>query len=69
MSTAFGQSVAVQRGEGDRLTDAANTIFRKAEEGSAISPDFLTFILCMSILLGSWCSGKGVFHSWCNIIQ
>lgn len=46
MATAFGQDVAVQRGEGDQVTKAANTVFRAAEEGSAISLEFLTFILC-----------------------
>ena len=49
MATAFGQDVAVQRGEGDQVTKAANTVFRAAEEGSTISLEFLTFILCKSL--------------------
>ena len=46
MATAFGQDVAVQRGEGDQVSKAADTVFRAAEEGSALSVDVLGLILC-----------------------
>ncbi|CAI8010949.1 Cytochrome P450 3A24, partial [Geodia barretti] len=45
MATAFGQDVAVQRGEGDQVSKAADTVFRAAEEGSALSVDVLGLIL------------------------
>ena len=48
LATAFGQDVAIQRGEGHQLSEATNTVFRAAEEGSTISLEVLTFILCKS---------------------
>jgi cytochrome P450 len=39
IATAFGRYVAVQRGEADDITKAADAIFRATEESSAEAPD------------------------------
>ena len=46
IATLFGQYVNLQRGEADKLTDAANTVFRAGGEGSPHAPDILIALLC-----------------------
>ena len=45
LATAFGRVVDVQRGESDELTRAANTQFRRAEEGNSTSRSFLLVLI------------------------
>lgn len=50
IATAFGQRVAIQRGEADKLTQAIQTFFLAAEEGSSLSFAILTFLNSFSCL-------------------
>lgn len=49
IATAFGQRVAIQRGEADKLTQAIQTFFLAAEEGSSLSFAILTFLSKLNI--------------------
>ena len=46
ITTAFGQYVNVQRGEADHLTKGATAIIRSAEDGSVLSNNIITAVLC-----------------------
>ena len=65
MATAFGQDVAVQRGEGDQVSKAADTVFRAAEEGSALSVDVLGLILCEC----SCCAGRESILKYFHLLK
>ena len=72
MATAFGQDVAVQRGEGDQVSKAADTVFKAAdtvfkaaEEGSALSVDVLGLILCEC----SCCAGRESILKYFHLLK
>ena len=46
IATAFGRYVDLLRGEADQLTEAADKVFRSADEQSSLSPDALLVPLC-----------------------
>ena len=45
LATAFGHTVAVQKGESEELEAAANYLFRQLEEGRSTSGEFLTVLI------------------------
>lgn len=45
LATAFGRTVAIQKGELEELEAAANFRFRQLEEGRSTSKEFLTVLI------------------------
>lgn len=46
LATAFGRVVNIQRGEADKLADAANVLFAGSQTGGSFAAARLSLILC-----------------------
>ena len=63
IANAFGQYVNVQRGEADHITKGAKAVFRSADDGSALSMDIFTAVLCKLCTCFYFHNYATLFHS------
>jgi len=60
LAVAFGRVIDLQHGEADQLTDACAAIFSTLQEGSTLSGDLITVLICELCL--RWKRGREVIN-------